>query len=509
MGKSRVRAVLLSAALTMATVGGGSVATGAPATAPILTAGPTSERSVSSSVLPQLAVPTFTSPFVGRVDLLGRDPAGRLFLYKGTGTGGLEDPTQVGTGWGGMTALIGVGDFSGDGYVDLLARDTAGLLWMYRGNGSGRFISGRTQIGHGWGGMTALIGVGDFSGDGYVDLLARDTAGLLWMYRGNGSGRFISGRTQIGHGWGGMTALIGVGDFSGDGYVDLLARDTAGLLWMYRGNGSGRFISGRTQVSGGWEAMTGLVGVGDFDPPSAPAPVNCAVRACVALTFDDGPSAYTNRLLDSLIAMQVPAAFFVVGQQVQARPSTVLRAHQAGFDIENHTYSHPRLTTLSLSGQQAEVRRVDDALVAAGVPRSTLLRPPYGSWNSSTRQLGKPLILWSVDPRDWDGRTASQIRSHVVANTVAGSIVLMHDTVAATVDAVPGIVSDLRARGFTLVTVETLIPNLQPGDVVYSRTNIVRAGSVAALSEEPELLRAPDGTVLGEVVDEARFVPEK
>jgi len=78
----------------MATVGGGSVATGAPATAPILTAGPTSERSVSSSVLPQLAVPTFTSPFVGRVDLLGRDPAGRLFLYKGTGTGGLEDPTQ-------------------------------------------------------------------------------------------------------------------------------------------------------------------------------------------------------------------------------------------------------------------------------------------------------------------------------------------------------------------------------------------------------------------------------
>ena len=458
MGKSRVRAVLLSAALTMATVGGGSVATGAPATAPILTAGPTSERSVSSSVLPQLAVPTFTSPFVGRVDLLGRDPAGRLFLYKGTGTGGLEDPTQVGTGWGGMTALIGVGDFSGDGYVDLLARDTAGLLWMYRGNGSGRFISGRTQIGHGWGGMTALIGVGDFSGDGYVDLLARDTAGLLWMYRGNGSGRFISGRVQ---------------------------------------------------VSGGWEAMTGLVGVGDFDPPSAPAPVNCAVRACVALTFDDGPSAYTNRLLDSLIAMQVPAAFFVVGQQVQARPSTVLRAHQAGFDIENHTYSHPRLTTLSLSGQQAEVRRVDDALVAAGVPRSTLLRPPYGSWNSSTRQLGKPLILWSVDPRDWDGRTASQIRSHVVANTVAGSIVLMHDTVAATVDAVPGIVSDLRARGFTLVTVETLIPNLQPGDVVYSRTNIVRAGSVAALSEEPELLRAPDGTVLGEVVDEARFVPEK
>ena len=407
MGKSRVRAVLLSAALTMATVGGGSVATGAPATAPILTAGPTSERSVSSSVLPQLAVPTFTSPFVGRVDLLGRDPAGRLFLYKGTGTGGLEDPTQVGTGWGGMTALIGVGDFSGDGYVDLLARDTAGLLWMYRGNGSGRFISGRTQ------------------------------------------------------------------------------------------------------VSGGWEAMTGLVGVGDFDPPSAPAPVNCAVRACVALTFDDGPSAYTNRLLDSLIAMQVPAAFFVVGQQVQARPSTVLRAHQAGFDIENHTYSHPRLTTLSLSGQQAEVRRVDDALVAAGVPRSTLLRPPYGSWNSSARQLGKPLILWSVDPRDWDGRTASQIRSHVVANTVAGSIVLMHDTVAATVDAVPGIVSDLRARGFTLVTVETLIPNLQPGDVVYSRTNIVRAGSVAALSEEPELLRAPDGTVLGEVVDEARFVPEK
>jgi peptidoglycan-N-acetylglucosamine deacetylase len=84
----------------------------------------------------------------------------------------------------------------------------------------------------------------------------------------------------------------------------------------------------------------------------------------------------------------------------------------------------------------------------------------------------------------------------VVANTTAGAIVLMHDTVAATVDAVPGIVSDLRARGFTLVTVETLVPWMEPGDVVYSRGRVLPAATEALAPES-----AP------QLVDEAPFPP--
>lgn len=237
------------------------------------------------------------------------------------------------------------------------------------------------------------------------------------------------------------------------------------------------------------------------------ATVDCARQACVALTFDDGPSAYTDRLIDTLVRTKTPATFFVVGSQVASRPATVRRMQSAGLAVENHTYSHPQLTTLSYSGQLSQVTRTDSALATAGVRRSTLLRPPFGSWNSTTRTLGKPLILWSVDPRDWEVRDAARIRSHVAANARSGSIVLLHDSHSTTVDAVPGIISDLRARGFTLVTVDTLVPSMKPGDVVYSRTNINRASTASTLTDQSDVLRAPDGSVLGPVLDEAPFVP--
>nr|WP_269813260.1 cell wall-binding repeat-containing protein [Ornithinimicrobium sediminis] len=266
---------------------------------------------------------------------------------------------------------------------------------------------------------------------------------------------------------------------------------------------------GRVTALGGTSALCSDVLYQARDavaPPPPPARPDCSELACVALTFDDGPSAHSSRLLDTLASRDVPATFFWVGQQVDVRPLTTRRAHNEGHAVENHTWNHPQLTTLSLSGQQWQVDRADDELASVGVPRSTLLRPPYGSWNSSTRQLGKPLVLWSVDPRDWDGRTASQIRSHVVSYTRSGSIVLMHDSVSATVDAVPGIISDLRARGYTLVLVEDLVPNMQPGDVVYSRGQVTRASS--ALDPQDVTLVSPDGVDLGPVRDEAPFVAE-
>jgi len=196
----------------------------------------------------------------GHADIIARDSANRLWLYPGNGLGGFLHAVQIGAGWS-FTAIIAIHDFNGDGHADLAGRDTSGRLWLYPGNGASGFLAPR-QIGTGWNSMTAMIGIGDFNGDGHADLASRDTAGKLWLYPGNGTGGFLP-RVQIGTGWNSMTAIIGIGDFNGDGHADLASRDTAGKLWLYPGNGASGFLP-RVQIGTGWNPFTAIIGTGDF-----------------------------------------------------------------------------------------------------------------------------------------------------------------------------------------------------------------------------------------------------
>jgi len=193
----------------------------------------------------------------GHADLMSRDSTGYLRLYSGNGAGGWLVWKRFGGGWNSMTALVGPGDFNGDGFMDVLARLNTGQLFLYPGNGSGGFLP-RVGYGTGWNAMTALLGVGDFDGDTFVDLAARDAAGVLWLYRGNGTGGFLPGRTQIGTGWQNFTALVTPWDFSGDGKVDVLARNSLGKLYMYRGTGIGGWTLPAVLVGSGWNNMTAI-----------------------------------------------------------------------------------------------------------------------------------------------------------------------------------------------------------------------------------------------------------
>ncbi len=107
------------------------------------------------------------------------------------------------------------GDLDGDGNADLLAIDTAGVLWRYRGQGNGGF-SARERMGAGWQSMSVVVGGGDWNSDGRADFLARDGAGRLYLYRGAGNG---FDRAQIGTGWGSMRLLTVVRDWDGDGLL--------------------------------------------------------------------------------------------------------------------------------------------------------------------------------------------------------------------------------------------------------------------------------------------------
>jgi murein DD-endopeptidase MepM/ murein hydrolase activator NlpD len=189
-------------------------------------------------------------------DLIAREQAtGALWLYPGNGRGGFLARVRIGRGWGVMDRIVAPGDLDGDRHPDLVARERAtGDLWRYPGNGRGGFRA-RVRIGHGWQRMDALVGIGDFNGDGKPDLLARERAtGALWLYPGNGRGGLRT-RSQVGRGWQGMDALVGVGDLDSDGHVDLLARDGAtGVLWRYPGNGRGGW-NPRVRIGPGWRVM--------------------------------------------------------------------------------------------------------------------------------------------------------------------------------------------------------------------------------------------------------------
>jgi hypothetical protein len=199
-------------------------------------------------------------------DVIVRSPAGQLYLYRGNGKGGWIDPStniQIGSsGWQNFTAVFSPGDFNGDGFSDVIVRAKDGELRLYRGNGKGGWQNGSKAdvIGVGWQNFTAILSAGDFTGDNFSDVIVRNAAGQLLLYRGNGKGSWLNGTDPdvIGTGWNSFNYIFSPGDWNSDGRPDLITRNAAGELRLYRGNGKGGWIDGSTNIvigGGGWNAM--------------------------------------------------------------------------------------------------------------------------------------------------------------------------------------------------------------------------------------------------------------
>lgn len=182
-------------------------------------------------------------------------------------------------------------------------------------------------------------------------------------------------------------------------------------------------------------------------------------KPMVALTFDDGPfPGSTSSILDTLREHDAVATFFVIGNRVHDNADLLKRMIDEGSEIGNHSLSHKRLTTLSVEDLEYQIEKTQIALKAVTGVEPVIMRPTYGSYNDELEQnIGMPMILWSLDTRDWETRDAESVIQHVLENVQDGDIILMHDIYMSTAEAVKVIVPELKSRGFQLVTVSELL----------------------------------------------------
>jgi peptidoglycan/xylan/chitin deacetylase (PgdA/CDA1 family) len=186
------------------------------------------------------------------------------------------------------------------------------------------------------------------------------------------------------------------------------------------------------------------------------------------LTFDDGPHPeLTPRLLDILRAEGVRATFYVVGKNVEAYPEIARRIVAEGHEIANHSWSHPALPSLGAARLNQELESTSAVIERVTGRRPTNMRPPYGALNERVRRTiindhKMDIILWSVDPLDWKRPGAAVVTQRLVQGAQPGGILLAHDIHPGTIEAMPGTIAQLKAKGYGFATVSQLLAMREP-----------------------------------------------
>ena len=195
-------------------------------------------------------------------------------------------------------------------------------------------------------------------------------------------------------------------------------------------------------------------------------------RKVVALTFDDGPnSTTTNQALDTLSKYGIKATFFVLGKNVSGNEEILKRMKADGHVIGNHSWSHPVLSKLSLDEAKKQITDTEAALTKVLGSSSKLMRPPYGAITDDIRNsLDLSFIMWDVDSLDWKSKNEAAILTEIQREVKNGSIILMHDIHAETVNALPKVIDYLKGQGYDFVTIPDLLDSrLKAHQLYYNR----------------------------------------
>lgn len=179
----------------------------------------------------------------------------------------------------------------------------------------------------------------------------------------------------------------------------------------------------------------------------------------VALTFDDGPHrTYTQQVLDTLAEYDAVATFFVIGNRAEYYPELLQKIVAAGNEIGNHSYDHRCFTTLPMEEIKAQIEKTNDIIYQATGVTPAIIRPPYGVVSDAIAfEIGKPMIIWSVDPEDWKNHDSKAVSQYIVEHVKDGSIILMHDIYESSADAARLLIEELSKQGYQFVTVSQLM----------------------------------------------------
>ena len=188
-------------------------------------------------------------------------------------------------------------------------------------------------------------------------------------------------------------------------------------------------------------------------------------KKLIAFTFDDAPA----RTLENIVAVfasynernadcPATATLFCNGHLCHPTSMQTLKAaHALGFEMGNHSYSHPDLTTLDESTLKAEIQKTDVLLEEIDGKQTHLFRAPFGRINGLTCSLVQaPVLDWTIDTLDWTGASVEDIYNCVWQGRFDGAIVLMHDGYDNTVDALKKLLPDLKADGYQAVTISQM-----------------------------------------------------
>lgn len=180
-------------------------------------------------------------------------------------------------------------------------------------------------------------------------------------------------------------------------------------------------------------------------------------KKVIAITFDDGPSIYTEQLLNTLKKEDWKVSFFVLGSRVKEYPDIVKKMYEDGHEIGSHTYNHLNLKNLSKNEVSNEISKTNKIIEETIGKTPEFIRPPYGNTNDTIKAIGNMItILWSVDTEDWKSKNADSVYSEIIKNSKDGSIILLHDLYKTSIDGALRAMKELQKEGYEFLTINEM-----------------------------------------------------